>query len=150
MTSPSRLMVFARAWSSERPHRGTRRGTKQTKAAAPYQGMERKTAGRDRDQVRWLGFTVCGRAGKGQRGRRRETNTVCGATHEYTTLAAAFVVCRIPVAHTLGSMHSSLQSRLVVQKTMIRLLPPAPYTLTMSLIVLDRLVVDCFRANTTR
>lgn len=44
------------------------------------------------------------------------------------------------VPRTLGSMQSSLQSRLVVQKTMIRLLPPAPYTLTMSLIVLDRLI----------
>ena len=46
-------------------------------------------------------------------------------------------------------MQSSLQSRLVVQKTMIRLLPPAPYTLTISLIVLDRLVVDRGRAGTT-
>lgn len=42
---------------------------------------------------------------------------------------------------TFGSMQSSLQSRLVVQNTMIRLLPPAPYTLTMSLIVLDRLFI---------
>lgn len=43
------------------------------------------------------------------------------------------------LVHTFGSMQSSLQSRLVEQKTIVLLFPPAPYTLTISLIVLVRL-----------
>lgn len=57
------------------------------------------------------------------------------------------LVAGLFVRRTLGSMQSSLQSRFVVQKTMIRLLPPAPYTLTMSLIVLDRLFFGRDGAN---
>lgn len=45
----------------------------------------------------------------------------------------------ISLRPTLGSIVNSLQSRLVEQKTIVRLFPPAAYTLITSLMVLVRL-----------